>query len=203
VRDSPGEGSRFWHAVFGAEGHVEVEIGPGRGEVLLAAAAAAPERLFFAIERRARRAEALAALAASRGLSNIRVVAADARCVVAHLIPAASVAAYHVYFPDPWPKNRHRERRLFTGDFAAALARTLAPGGVVHLATDLPALLDAMVAALTSAGLVRDEHAPPPPGRPVTAFERRYAGAGTHYARLTRPAAGSASGVRGRVRDGI
>ncbi len=198
-----GDGARFWRTVFGVDGHVEVEIGPGRGEVLFAAAAAAPERLFFGIERRARQAEALAALAAARGLGNVRVVAADARCVVAHLIPPASVAAYHIYFPDPWPKNRHRARRLFTGDFADALARTLEPGGVVHLATDLPPLLDAMVAALTGAGLLRDPQAPPPAGRPVTAFERRYARGGTYYARLVRPGEGSASGVRGRVRGFI
>ncbi len=51
-----GDGARFWRTVFGADGRVEVEIGPGRGEVLLAAAAAAPERLFFGIERRARQA---------------------------------------------------------------------------------------------------------------------------------------------------
>jgi tRNA (guanine-N7-)-methyltransferase len=198
-----GCGAHFWRTIFEAEGRVEVEIGPGRGEVLLAAAAAAPERLFFGIERRARQAEALAALAAARGLGNVRVLAADARCVVAHVIPPASVAAYHIYFPDPWPKNRHRARRLFAGDFAAALVRTLEPGGSVHLATDLPALLEAMVAALTRAGLRCDARALPPASRPVTTFERRYARGGTYYARLERPREGSASGVRGRVRGFI
>ncbi|HLK09914.1 MAG TPA: tRNA (guanosine(46)-N7)-methyltransferase TrmB [Candidatus Binatia bacterium] len=194
----------FWRAVFGRDGvAVEVEIGPGRGEVLFASAAAAPRRLFLGVERRAARAEALAAEAAARGLGNVRIVTADARCVVAHLIPPTSVAAYHVYFPDPWPKNRHRARRLFAGDFPAALVRTLAPGGVVHLATDLPALLEAMAAALARAGLVRDRGAAPPAGRPVTAFERRYARAGTYCARLERPADGSASGVQGRVRESI
>lgn len=194
----------LWQAVFGTRAAVEVEIGPGRGDVLLANAAAAPLRSYFAVERAAAAADALAARAAARGLANVRVVAGDARCIVAHLIPPASVAAYHIYFPDPWPKSRHRARRLFHGDLAAALARTLEPGGVVHLATDLPDLLAAMAAALARTDLVHEPDAPPPASRPITAFERRYAHAGTHYARFHRPRMeGSASGVQGRVRDGI
>ncbi|HLY38770.1 MAG TPA: tRNA (guanosine(46)-N7)-methyltransferase TrmB, partial [Candidatus Binatia bacterium] len=118
-----------WSGVFGNDRPVEVEIGPGRGDVLLAFAAASLGRNFFGIERTGGAAAAIAARAAARGLANVRVVAGDARCIVAELVPDGSVAAYHVYFPDPWPKTRHRKRRLASAGFAAALARTLAPGG--------------------------------------------------------------------------
>src|SRR5262249_4880039 len=97
-----------------------------------------------------------------------------------------SVAAYHVYFPDPWPKTGHRHRRLATEPFARDVARTLAPGGAVHVASDLRALVDRFAAVLAAAGLRPVADAAPPPGRPTTAFERKYAGGGTHYVRLLR-----------------
>ncbi|HKA27891.1 MAG TPA: tRNA (guanosine(46)-N7)-methyltransferase TrmB, partial [Candidatus Binatia bacterium] len=80
----------FWQAVFGNRCPVEIEIGPGRGEVLLAFASARPDTNFFAIEHATGLAEALAAEAAARGLTNVRVVAGDARCVLG-LAPPASV----------------------------------------------------------------------------------------------------------------
>jgi tRNA (guanine-N7-)-methyltransferase len=174
--------------VFGNERPVEVEIGPGRGELLLALAAAAPRTNFFAVERAATAADAIAARAAARGLANVRVVAGDARCVIGRLVPEASVGAYHVYFPDPWPKTRHRDRRLATDAFARDLARTIVPGGAVHVASDLPAVVERFAAVLASAGLAVVPGASPPPGRPTTTFERKYAREGVFYARLVRGA---------------
>ena len=186
----------LWFAVFGNRHPVEVEIGPGRGEVILAWAAAAPERNFFAIERSSGRATALGMAAARRELPNVRVVAGDAACVLAHGVPDESVAAYHVYFPDPWPKTGHRHRRLFGGDLARQLARTLVPEGTVHVASDLPGLVAAISTQCVAAGLVLDSGAGPP-SRPTTAFEQRYAQAGTSYARFLRPRTNSrGSGAR-------
>ena len=141
---------------------------------------------FFAIERAAHAAEAIAMRASAHGLGNVHVVAGDARCIVERLVADASVAAYHIYFPDPWPKTRHRERRLATAAFARALARTLVPGGAVHVASDLRGVVDELVAQLAASGLAPVRDAAPPPGRPITKFERKYATGGTHYARLVR-----------------
>ncbi len=174
-----------WAAVFGNEHPVEFEIGPGRGDVLLALAAAAPGTNFFAVEHAARDAAAIMAKASARGLANVRVIAGDARCVVARLVAEASVAVYHIYFPDPWPKRRHRTRRLADPAFAAGLVRTLVRGGAVHLASDLRAVVEELTAALAAAGLVQVDAAEPP-GRPTTAYERKYGRGGTHYARLAR-----------------
>ncbi len=82
-----------WAAVFGSDRPVEVEIGPGRGDLLLALAAAAPATNFFAIERAAHAAAAITEKAAARRLANVRVVAGDAPCIVARLVAEASVAA--------------------------------------------------------------------------------------------------------------
>ena len=176
-----------WFAVFGNHHPVEVEIGPGRGEALLVWAAAAPATNFFAIERSGRAAEALRAAAARRGLENVRVVAGAAQCVLAHGVADDSVEAYHIYFPDPWPKTRHRHRRLFGGKLAGELRRTLVPGGAVHLASDIARLIADLSTHCVDAGLVTDVGGEAPV-RPTTSFERRYAGAGTFYARLVRPA---------------
>jgi tRNA (guanine-N7-)-methyltransferase len=117
---------------------------------------------------------------------NVRAIAADARCVLAHLIPDASVAAYHLYFPDPWPKTRHRRRRLVTGAAASDIVRTLVRDGAVHVASDLAPLVEDVAACLARAGLARVPDAVPPVERPTTLFERKYARLGTHYARLLR-----------------
>jgi tRNA (guanine-N7-)-methyltransferase len=184
-----------WRGVFGNDRPVEVEIGPGRGDVLLAFAAAVPGRNFFGIERPGGAAAAIAARAAARGLANVKVVAGDARCIVAELVPDGSVAAYHVYFPDPWPKTRHRKRRLASADFATALARTLAPGGTVDVASDLSAIVERFAAELERANLVRVRGAQPRAARPITAFERKYASGGTYEARFSRPASKAEEGA--------
>jgi tRNA (guanine-N7-)-methyltransferase len=173
--ETPGrsDATIFWQLLFQNDHPNEMEIGCGVGSFLLPTAAAHPERNYFGIER----APTLAAVAehaiARARLSNVRVLCADAQCVVASLIPAASVVAYHIYFPDPWWKRRHHRRRLFSRGFVAALARTLAPGGEVHLATDVAELFAQAQAATVAAGLTRLALAPAPP---MTVFARRCLG---------------------------
>jgi tRNA (guanine-N7-)-methyltransferase len=174
-----------WDAVFGNDRPVEVEIGPGRGDLLLAAAVAAPTTNFFAVERGARAAEAIMRAARARGLANVCVVAGDARCVVARFVPAQSVAAYRVFFPDPWPKTRHRHRRLMTDGFAGALA------------SDLASVVNDYAAPLLRAGLVRVPEATLPAGRVTTAFERKYAPRGPVYACFRQPTPGGTDGGSG------
>jgi tRNA (guanine-N7-)-methyltransferase len=182
-----------WTAVFGNDRPVEIEIGPGRGDVLVAFARARPAVNFLAIEHVHGAAERLRARLDGLGVGNARVLAADAPCVIRELVPPASVAAYHAYFPDPWPKRRHRKRRLFTPAFARDLARTLAPGGAVHVATDLGWLFEEMARALEGAGFdaVAGRAAPE---RPTTRFERKYAGAGTFAASFVPGTAYAAAG---------
>lgn len=176
-----------WRAVFGNDRPVEVEIGPGRGETLLAAAVARPDVNLFGIEHNGRAAETLAGMAASRGLANVHVVAGDAHCIVGRLVPDASVEAYYIYFPDPWPKTRHRDRRLAAPGFARHLLRTLATPGRIHVLTDLAPLLATFVLQLSRVGLVHEREAHPPAVRPTTHYERKYGGGGVYYARFSRP----------------
>ncbi len=181
---SPTAGAVFWRALFGNSAPVEVEIGSGDGVFLLAIADRVPAHNFLGIERSPGKARRLAARVQRRGVANVRTLQADAACIVTRLIPDASVAAYHVYFPDPWPKRGHARRRLFSAPLVAGLARTLAPGGRLFVATDVAGyaqviegavLDDRRFAAAASAGV----H----PGL-QTSFARKYRAAG----RLLHPA---------------
>ena len=165
--------SAFWSEIFGNLGPVEIEIGPGTGHALLAAAARQPGTNFLGIEHSHSLADRLHRTVAAQQLPNVRILCADAACVVAHLIPRASVGAYHIYFPDPWWKRRHHRRRLFTVQFARELARTLIPGGAIHVATDVPAVFTLMRATLGATGCLTPIEAARPPRTLQTTFERK------------------------------
>jgi tRNA (guanine-N7-)-methyltransferase len=143
-----------WRAVFGNDRPVEVEIGCGGGQFLRAMAARTPHRNFFGLERATTLAASACVALEQAALPNARVLCCDARCVVRWLVPDRSVAAYHLYFPDPWWKRRHHKRRLSTAAFAADLARTLAFTGQVFVATDVADLFGAIARSLTGAGLL-------------------------------------------------
>ena len=70
------------------------------------------------------------------GLTNVRFARLDGRAFVLERVPEASLAALHVFFPDPWPKKRHAKRRLFEPSFVRAAALALAPAGLLRVATD-------------------------------------------------------------------
>ena len=135
--DAPGSNDRLdLRAAFGRGGLVEVEIGTGKGTFLLARAAARPDVNFLGIEY----AGAYCHYAADRirraGLSNVRMLQADAGHVFRAAMPEGGLWRVHVYFPDPWPKRRHHRRRLIQPPFADDARRALLPGGQLLIVTD-------------------------------------------------------------------
>jgi tRNA (guanine-N7-)-methyltransferase len=126
-----------WSTIFGNDHPVELEIGFGKGAVLVAAGQARSEVNFVGVEIDRALQLYVASRLARRSLRNVRLVKADARQFVRDCVADASVAAVHVYFPDPWWKTRHKKRRVFTGEFAAACQRVLRPDGRLLLATDV------------------------------------------------------------------
>jgi tRNA (guanine-N7-)-methyltransferase len=142
-------GTGLWQAVFGNNNAVSIEVGPGRGEFLLKAARANPDRNFYGIERSRRRAAGIQDALDVLRLPNARVLWADATCVIG-LLPDACVESYIVLFPDPWWKRRHHRRRLFTEALVDSLVRTLIPGGTIHLVTDVADYFDMVQGLLDS-----------------------------------------------------
>jgi len=171
-------GRDFWRAIFGNEAPVEIEIGSGDGVLLLAMGQRCPAHSFLGIERSPSKATRLAARLAKIDAANVRVLQADATCVVTSLIPSGSVTAYHVYFPDPWPKRGHAGRRIFSAAFVAGLARTLTPHGHLFFATDVePYAAVARQRILADGGFVESTTSEDHPGL-GTSFARKYRAAG-------------------------
>jgi tRNA (guanine-N7-)-methyltransferase len=163
-------------ALFDRPAPLEIEIGAGRGDFILERAAKAPERNFLAIELAATIAQLMAVRAGRSGLDNLKVARMDARTLVNLMLPEASVDAFHIYFPDPWPKERHIKHRLFTGWFAASLKRLLRPCAPLFVATDVPEYAHDIFAMLAECGFVRTELAVP--GAETTGFAQRFRAAG-------------------------
>jgi tRNA (guanine-N7-)-methyltransferase len=112
-----------------------LEIGFGAGEHLVWQAQRRPDVTHLGVEPYLNGVASLLARVEAEGLSNVRICVDDARLVLAAL-PDASLGRLHVLFPDPWPKRRHHKRRIVNTRTVPHMARTLAPGGELRLASD-------------------------------------------------------------------
>lgn len=122
--------------IFGNDQPVELELGIGKGRFLIESAATHPERNWVGVEWANRYYQMVAERSLRRGLPNLRVLRDDGVRVVRDTIGDAAIDVLHVYFPDPWPKERHKKRRMVQAPFAREAARILKDGGLVKLATD-------------------------------------------------------------------
>jgi tRNA (guanine-N7-)-methyltransferase len=124
-------------ALFGRDARLEIEVGSGKGLFLAAAAAGDPDSDFLGLEILAKYARFVAARLATRRLANARAIHGDAQHFLRLWLDRDSIAAVHVYFPDPWWKARHKKRRVMNEHFVRDVERTLVPGGRLHFWTDV------------------------------------------------------------------
>jgi tRNA (guanine-N7-)-methyltransferase len=162
---------------FGRAAELIVEIGPGAGESLIPMAAVRPQANVLAFEvYRPAIARMLGSLVRA-GVENVRIIEADAVAGLERLLPARSVDALWMFFPDPWPKPRHHKRRLVTPAFANLAASRLKPGGIWRVATDSAGYADWIRGILEEDPRFAGEHpngeAPRWGARPVSQFEQR------------------------------
>ena len=122
--------------LFGRTAPRMLEIGFGAGEALLEFATAHPEVDCIGVEVHRPGVGRLLLGAEAAALRNLRVICHDAVEVLQHQLAPASIALAHIFFPDPWPKKRHHKRRLIQPPFVELLAKAIAPGGTLRLATD-------------------------------------------------------------------
>ena len=163
------------------------------GDTTVAIAKAHPQADFIAVEVHGPGVGALLNAIERERLGNLRVIRHDAVEVLEHMIGDGTLAAIHVFFPDPWPKKRHHKRRLVRPDVAALLARKLAPGGTLHAATDWTDYAEQMQAVFAAEPLL-EAAARGFTSRPPTKFASRgqrlgHAIRDLYFHRRTTPAA--------------
>ena len=115
---------------------LEVELGSGDATFLARYAELHPDRNFIGVERLLGRLRKLDRKGRRAGLTNLRGVQIESSYFLEWLLPAHCVAALHVYFPDPWPKKKHRRHRLINERFPNLARTALSPNGAVYLRTD-------------------------------------------------------------------
>ena len=133
------EGPLDFATAFGRVGPVVLEIGSGHGAAAIAYCAAHPEADLVAVEVHVPGVARMLAAAESAGVSNLWVHPGDAMPFLTDRVAPGSLAAVHLFFPDPWPKNKHAKRRFVQQHTLDLLASRLAPGGVLRIATDIAA----------------------------------------------------------------
>jgi tRNA (guanine-N7-)-methyltransferase len=115
---------------------LEVELGCGDASFLVELAHRHPERNLIGVERLLGRLRKLDRKGSRTGLKNLRGVRIESAYLLEYLLPPHSVSVLHIYFPDPWPKKKHRKHRLINERFPVLARSALAPGGAVYLRTD-------------------------------------------------------------------
>ena len=127
-----------WKDVFGNDRLVEIEVGSGKGRFLKESAQRNPEVNYVGIERASKYFAKSCERLAKHDITTARLVYCDAPYFLYRHVANQSVSAFHIYFPDPWPKKRHRKRRIFNNSiWIRELVRTLNnKSGKIYIATD-------------------------------------------------------------------
>ena len=123
-------------ALFPTAQPLEVELGCGDASFLAEYARRHPEKNFIGVERLMGRLEKLDKKSRRLGLKNVRGLRIESAYFLEYLLPPHAATALHIYFPDPWPKKKHRRHRLINERFPALAQQVLMPGGTVYLRTD-------------------------------------------------------------------
>lgn len=165
---------------FGRTAPLVVEIGSGMGESTAALAAACREVDHLAVEVFEPGLAQLLMRIAELELTNLALLRGDAVELLRERVAPGSLAGVRIFFPDPWPKRKHRKRRLVQPGFVALAASRLEPGGTLHLVTDWADYATQMRAVCDAEPLLGNTAAAEPGGwtprpgwRPVTKFEQR------------------------------
>ncbi len=161
-------------SLFQIQQSIEVELGSGDGSFMVQWAALRPERNFLAVERLLGRLRKLDRKAQRAGLRNLRLMRIEAAYFLEYLLPLQSVTALHLYFPDPWPKRKHRRHRLVNDRFPELIARVLQPEGVCYLRTDDTDYFAQMLEVFQGDNRFTAIETPPELAAVITDFERGF-----------------------------
>jgi len=162
---------------LGREAPLVLDIGIGFGDTLTTMAAAEPAVDVVGCDVHTPGIASTLARIEDLGLSNVRLVHGDA-LVFCGRLAEDSLTGIRIYFPDPWPKARHRHRRLASEEHIARLVGLLAPGGFLHLATDIDDYAIQVQRVCEAHPALRGGVIDRPDWRPVTRYEHKGLAAG-------------------------
>lgn len=174
------EAALGWTRLFGNAHPVEIELGCGKGRFIIRSALEHPETNYLGIERSGKFFRIMKQRALDSDAQNIRLLNSDADYFIRKYIPAGSVQAYHIYFPDPWPKQRHHKRRLVNAGFMEAVKSSLALSGCIFFATDFTDYFNIMAAVARACPWLEEVFrttilpASANPEDAATSYERKY-----------------------------
>ena len=148
-----------------------MEIGTGMGEGTALIAAAFPEIGFIGVEVHKPGVGALLGYIERLHLRNLYLIEEDAHIILRDNFDHHSFDAFHLFFPDPWPKRRHWKRRIIQPDFLQLIHRKLKAGGYIHIATDWVPYARWIEKIFTESELFEGGEVERPEWRPLTKFE--------------------------------
>jgi len=153
---------------------LEVELGSGDGSFLAEYARLHPGHNFIGVERLLGRMRKLDRKGRRAGLTNLRGVRIESAYFLEYLLPPRSAVALHIYFPDPWPKRKHRRHRLINERFPALARQALTPGGTVYLRTDDQDYFGQMLGVFAAGPAFRPVETPAALSGLLTDFEKDF-----------------------------
>ena len=186
ITDAQREARRALQAVHGIEFKQEVidlkqifptaekiimEIGFGMGEATTIIAQKNPNNGYLAVDVHPPGIGKLLARIVDHDLTNLKVIEEDVHVVLQHMIADRSLAGIHLYFPDPWPKTKHKKRRIVNERFLQLIYPKIKMGGFIHIATDWVPYAKNIQAVFADSDLFTGGVIAKPEWRPVTRFE--------------------------------
>lgn len=167
--------------IFNNTNPVIMEIGFGMGHATSIIAENNPDINYIGSEVHVPGVGRLLGDIKTKQLKNLYIIEHDALEILATMIPDNSLAGFHIFFPDPWPKKKHHKRRMLQRPRTDLLAKKLAPGGYLYFATDWQEYAESALEELKmTEGLANkyEGYAPHQEWRPRTKFEQKGLDAG-------------------------
>jgi len=164
------------HSLFGNDRPLHIEIGFGMGRATADIAIKNPGINYIGIEVHKPGIGRLLLDIEKMSIKNIRIIEGDATEIITNKFQENSISAFHIFFPDPWPKKRHHKRRLVKRPFTDLLASKLLPGGYIYMVSDWKDYADYAMKELNSTPALANKYpafSEPQKWRPKTEFEKK------------------------------
>ncbi|HET7437437.1 MAG TPA: tRNA (guanosine(46)-N7)-methyltransferase TrmB [Thermoanaerobaculia bacterium] len=159
--------------LFGNDRPVILEIGSGKGRFLVSTAMERPDVNLIGVEKSLHYHRLIKERVRKRGLTNVRLINHDAFLVMRDMLPEASIAEVHIYFPDPWPRKKEQKRRIIRPEVLEEIRRVLVPGGMGIYVTDHADYFE-VAAPVIEAAFRSERRTPGPDDPPRTNYEAKY-----------------------------